>query len=278
MTVRRGFTLLEALLAISLTSVLMVAIMASTSLYVQYRSRAIEGNRSAKILKGTLEDLRNDLRACYQGEPKTVMTLNVPTNTGVSEQVITERLLNFSSNETERAIHFVGRPNAMLLLREGQNARLVGVGQDYASDHRQIAWVAPSVRSVRLPRSRLNDRVTQHDFRVPDDQDALHRAEVVVDAAGAFPSATQRRNSDAEQWSTNEYISRMELRYFDGTQWNADWDSHLQNETVPLAVELTLALKSNPTRSLRFVIRLPGANGASIQLKSGVRLVERSGQ
>lgn len=60
-------------------------------------------------------------------------------------------------------------------------------------------------------------------------------------------------------------VGGFNLRYFDGTNWNDTWDSTVEDNTLPAAVEVTLTLDrpngntANPdgTRSFRYVRVIP---------------------
>jgi type II secretion system protein J len=68
---------------------------------------------------------------------------------------------------------------------------------------------------------------------------------------------------------TTEVICRkvqaLNLRYFDGSTWADSWDSAQQNNAPPVAVEVTLTLKSDATTA-----QAPAATGTSAQNSGNV--------
>lgn len=259
---RAGFTLLETILAISLITVLFVAILQTTSLYVQYRARSVDGNRLVKVLNGTVEDLRNDLRACYPGDQTEMLaTKGPPQDSAFQESIlgsqIGERFLSFENDANEQAIHFVGRPDAILLLRQGQNGRF-GVSH-YPQNQQQVLWLAPRLNSVRLPKSVSAGRPSEREFRAVDSGTGLKRTCFPVSGMGGIPQSPSAGRSGTQIWDTNQEVQRVEFRYFDGVKWLKEWNSHSRNEQIPLAVEVRLVLAISDARNFRVVIRLPGA-------------------
>ncbi|TWT94210.1 hypothetical protein [Neorhodopirellula pilleata] len=249
--VHPGFTMMEALLSMSLISLLMVAILASTTLYVQYRSRSIHGNRAAVVLRGTLDDIQNDLRSClpalatWHTSSPIAGELNVTT---VSDNSIGERVLQDDRSEEASPVHFVGRRDALLLLRAGLNPRFPSehdVKQEQSPRGSQVLWLSPSRSEINLPVSRYGGRVVTKRFRTNESTPGLCRATL------------SHRDDSGPIWDVNSEVVAIQFRFFDGNDWLAMWDSHLRNESLPVAVELTVAFREDPSNACRIVTYLP---------------------
>ncbi len=60
---RSAFTLLEMILALSLSMVLVAALFSATSLYWRFRSESLDRVQPAVVLAGFMQDIGNDLRS-----------------------------------------------------------------------------------------------------------------------------------------------------------------------------------------------------------------------
>lgn len=266
-----GFTLLETLLAISLMLLIIVSIVATTSLYAQYRNRGIEGARHSKIQLGTIADLQDDLHACYSLEefPDTLSDeLNVKKDNSnpIESNVATERVLSFEEANA-KPIRFIGRPNAILLLRQGSNRRFEYIDSDPTSSQYQVLWLAPKTTTIRLPHAKEDIRIAEKEFKAPREgnpneqgQKAAAFFRYSISSPDFQLSKTPRldsRNSMENGWERNDEIKEVRFRFFDGTQWQNEWNSHLQNNRAPAAVEVRLSLVARPDQTQRLVFRMP---------------------
>lgn len=268
---RTGLTLLETLLALALTTLLMVTIVASTTLYAQYRFRGIEGARHAQVLWGTFSDLQNDLQACYgaahdelpqltaaQGqEAASQETASFSTNSNMAQ----ERVLAFSTSQPQ-PVRFIGRENAILLLHQGTNPRFAWNEFHPTTDESHVLWLAPQTRAIRLPYALEERREVEREFALPGELagkvPALWRGVMpVVDPRISRESWPGYQASLGTSWDKNPAIHQLQFRYFDGDSWRREWDSHRQENRLPLAVEVQLTFVSSPKPPMRLVLGMP---------------------
>jgi type II secretion system protein J len=124
-----------------------------------------------------------------------------------------------------------------------------------------------------------NDDLSFHtlvrDEGAPDDDplaDGMKIIEYLVQPDGASPTLVRRVTRDILAAQTpvpvDENLCRnvrgLSLRYYDGTQWQTDWDSTALGDVLPIAVQVTLQI-NDPTAP-------PAANGTT---PAGVREVSR---
>ena len=258
--VRTGFTLLETLLALSLLTILMVTVAASITLYAQYRHRGLEGAREAKVLLGTLEDLQNDLSACYNLRDATLEPPVDHNAANPDTSLGQEHFLAFSDAQS-RPIRFVGRSNAILLLRQGLNPRFEWTECDPLASESQILWLGTGTTSIRLPSALEQRRTVEHEYRIPNEVTpaiaGLHRCWLPVTDKQIARDTPNTKNRLTQVWDKNREVQQIQFRYFDGTHWRRDWNSHAEENRLPAAVEIELVLVSAPQKPMRFVLRLP---------------------
>ncbi|XZE51586.1 hypothetical protein SH139x_003243 [Planctomycetaceae bacterium SH139] len=266
-----AFTLLETILSLALISLLMVGVTTGIALYAQYQGRGVIGVRDAKILAGTIADIRDDLRACYPSDQTSVPTAEAPRNpfeTSLTprneskrQSNFNEKVLFFEQTDGEEIIHFVGRPEAMMFRRHGGNQRFAGEGFESDSAVQLVVWVSPSLERIRLPQTFSKQRMTECLVRTPTNRSGLWRA---VRTLPSFPTTGLLRLSREDliaqsDWLCNDRIAAASFRYFDSQQWLVEWDSHLRDGEIPAAVELTIVLATRPDRTDRVTIRLRDA-------------------
>ncbi len=261
---QKAFTLLETLLALSLTVLLICASTATLTLYGQYRIRGLEGMRQSKVIHGTLADLQSDLKACYSSYDPALITVDTGRDTSLtspSSTVGEEQFLAFSAQQ-KHPIRLVGRSNAILLTRQSVNARFYWSEQNPIAKEYQILWLAPNTQSIRLPACIERFQAFEQDFRVPKDLNpkspALFRCSIPLTDSWKRPSGSYTSsNSDAPSWEKNEEVHQLEFRYFDGTYWQTEWNSHQQNNRLPSAIEVRVSFVGSTEQLMRFVIEVP---------------------
>ena len=136
-----------------------------------------------------------------------------------------EQVLQLESSVNERPIHFVGRAHAFLLLRHHRNDRFAAGVTKWVSRRSHVLWLAPPAKSVRLPKSVFGLKATDREFRSPLAQEGFLRAE--YDLPGVKNQSPNTRQ-DAGDWNANAEIESVTFRYYDGSEWQSKWDSHLE--------------------------------------------------
>ena len=224
---------------------------------------AAQGVRFAQALLGTVNDLRDDLQACFDlhevGPASSPMFQEgSPTRERVGDSgTAQERVLSFSARQ-QKPILFVGRDDAMLLVRQGANAQFIWEESEPLASEYQVLWLAPQTRAIRLPYAMDQQRTVEREYKVPtelDSRPATHRCSTpIIQPHANGESFSGNAHSVRAAWDKNTEVQQLSFRYFDGAVWQREWNSHLQNNRLPLAVEVQLTLTCSPRQPMRLVI------------------------
>ncbi len=98
-----------------------------------------------------------------------------------------------------------------------------------------------------------------------------------IDRAVAAYSATQGGSADTSGGETlADNITDLEFRYYDGTDWQTDWDSDDQ-QRLPTAVEITISLPANQTPNNNsgtlLAMNTPGSGSPDLDEQISYRMV-----
>jgi|GEM_PF-4107222 prepilin-type N-terminal cleavage/methylation domain-containing protein len=234
---RRAMTLLELLIATALSVVLMAAVSASLDMFMQFRSRASDGQQSAAINRGLAEDLATDLRLALrppvedpapEAKPQTV------EDERFSSLLLQRELLDLDSGMigngdavAQDPIYFAGGTDWLMLLSRIGNARFdrkKGAG----GEMRHVLWWSGNRMTVQTgSRDRLQIRRT-----VPavSGKPGLWR--------GLIPFGGRNTAPLPPPVVVTPQIRSVKFRYRDGYRWLPEWDSDESRE-LPTAVECT---------------------------------------
>lgn len=263
---RSGFTLLEVLLAAALGTVLVAACFQAAHLNWKYRLASETAIEESRVRLGLLEDLTLDLRAALA--PVDLRPARSAEPGGRRELLpqadFSEQFLNVEVEAPTRPLHFIGTPDALLLLREQGNPRFPSTSVD-AAGIQQVVWWCRSAGAPRLPYALSGHRRLQRAPDLPRDADGLMRT--VWPLHEGFPAA---RGAAAPQRSqvVEASINRVSFRYFDGSAWRSGWDSSAER-LLPVAIEVSLTWQDAAEPPLRGVLHLPQAGERALPSPSG---------
>ena len=280
---RRGFTLIEMLVALALSAVVISSVYGA--IHLQWKVRTAGGARVdlARRAQGAVLDLTLDLRGCRRPVvavgKNSSSTASAHSTTGngmphselfpINAPEITERVLQFDSlPENVRLIELVGRSDAMLLTIDRGNSRFPSTGSEVPIDSaRQVCWFLNSGRNVRISYGISEPHRYQAEMRSSAVPHGLVRVELPVS-----PEEFRRQREvtpENSSWTVvDDSVAAVRLRYFDGDAWQSSWDSS-ESTQLPLAVEISLShrhdAQSRPelssADSASVVIRIPQAGG-----------------
>ncbi|HEY8751498.1 MAG TPA: type II secretion system protein GspJ [Tepidisphaeraceae bacterium] len=203
---RHGFTLLELLIALTISAV--VALSMFSSLYIVFKSRENSMAALAPVASAELamEMIRADIQSALPEAPATGTTSGLPG--GISAQTTTAAPLIGPFEGTQ------GGGTA-----GGDALYLYGTG--YIPPHKSGVG---DVKQIALMMDQQNN------------------TKVLVREVWGNLLSQQAQTLDPDKEVICRYVTSFTLQYYDGTQWQTSWDSTQYNNSLPVAVEVTLEL------------------------------------
>jgi prepilin-type N-terminal cleavage/methylation domain-containing protein len=280
---RRGFTLVEMLVALALSAVVISSVYGAIHLQWKVRTAGEARVDLARRAQGAVLDLTFDLRGCRrpvvavgENNSSTASTESATTNGiphselfPIKAPEITERVLQFDSlPENVRLIEFVGRSDAMMLTIDRGNSRFPSTGSEVPIDSaRQVCWFLNSGRNVRIPYGISEPHRYQAEMRSSAVPHGLVRVELPV-SPEAFTRQMDVTPENSSWTVVDDSVATVRLRYFDGATWQSSWDSS-ESTQLPIAVEVSLSHRHDAPSRTEFssaetasvVIRIPQAGG-----------------
>ncbi|MCR4412585.1 MAG: prepilin-type N-terminal cleavage/methylation domain-containing protein [Thermoguttaceae bacterium] len=267
---RRGFTLLELLVAAGLSAVVLAGLWTMFSIFERLFTKAETQVERAQLARALMQQLADDLRSA------------IPDNVSVAATGATSvrRFGLFGTREALQVdvLQITARPIGPPRAPErglAQNDSLADELEELLSP--DFLPQAPELRTVR------------YTFEPPDVEDALGDASASPGFSGLVrrefdwqtpaderdaAGEDQRAGEDKDAWDEFEFLAEefgpadplsiraqessatwapevvgVEFRYFDGSVWTDQWNS-LQRKSLPVAVEAVLRVRSAepPTR------------------------------
>jgi general secretion pathway protein J len=211
---RRGFTLLEILIALAMTVVLAGSLYASLRIAFKGRdsvTAAVEPSRTAEL---ALAIIRRDLESA------------LPPKGQLAAEFIGTVAQDNTGAESDNVSFYGNAPAPLHVSGSGEINKIeLGVIQDTNNDHVLVRRLTSNLLST-----------VQSDYQ---DQEVICRG-----------------------------VAGFTMKYYDGTEWLDEWDSTQENDTLPVAIEVTLDLQrpAQPPGSgqmlllhFRRVLRMPCA-------------------
>lgn len=264
---RRGYTLLEVMLAMLLASLVLVAL----GMAVDTQLRVVEKGRShveeAQLARALLQRIANDIRGTVRYDPLDIASL-VPGMSEESLQALTDKSgfegMDMSEVERREAEEDGTPPSESVApplipgLYGNRYELRVDVSRLPRIDQFQRA-LAPSASGLA---DRLSDVKTVAYFVIPPDD----RSGVFDAGETASPSGLFRRELDRAVtcWAADEgtldemdlelapiapEVLAIEFLYFDGQEWLEEWDSD-EMGGLPSAVQIGIAIEPASQRGL----------------------------
>jgi prepilin-type N-terminal cleavage/methylation domain-containing protein len=246
---RGGYTLIEMLLAVSLMTILIAAITITTGSFVQLSTKGRVQIQQAFAVDCIMDDLILDLKATMRAiQPTSFSEQTGPADIPFPQlSVGTERILQWDSSEENCYVSFVGNSAALLITRIGVNPRFAGQSEfrkstASADSQQHLLWMSPSITQVTLAAEIRGPQSINRTFTRPKNSSGLLRAYV-------------HRHQLTTSMETSDVIA-MQFRYWDGKVWVENWNSFIQANQLPTAVEIRIRLKTDPENWRRFTCQL----------------------
>ena len=268
---RKGFTLLEVTLAISIALVLMYGLYLAIEVQLGYSEKGRATIEQATVARSLFERISNDVapgigipdpgrfkesqeQAAEEGATEEGAEEEVPLDPGVISGDELSNLHTIVGSESELIV-FVSRvPRDQYV--ESQTNEDVDAGleddQPISSDQRRIRYWLAEANGQIIGLARQEEKTASG--VVLEDLD---------------PDETGR---DEEYLLASE-VKEIQFRYWDGEQWTSNWDGNLAGSDgvvpigPPLAIEILLTLQdpnSTRARTYRHVIHVPTAGGPEV--------------
>ena len=260
---RRAFTLMETLAALAILGLVVSSLSASLHLYWKYRSVSRSQITIAQLRRGIIDDLTSDLRMTLQ-DPVAIRAASMvaaaraesATGDAGSERFlnVTEQVLELPTDLRNQPVHFVGTSQSLALLHDQRNPRFEPARSNYrtaGSSH--IVWWVNREGSIRLPLFHSGPQLITVTVSASKDRSGLVRK--ARKESGGSASTT----SDEDEWLVTADVTSLRLRYFDGENWQTEWNS-FQQQALPVAVEVGITIEGGPEQGTPVVIWLPQAS------------------
>ena len=256
---RRAFTLLELLLAVGLTSILMVALFSALNISFNLQLDSHEEITRQQIARALLRQMTRDIQSVVfvkktvtddedEDESSTSTTSELDGNSYGESAIDPETVMTAYTNglvgTTSDLQLFVSHPDRNLAYVAAQE---LTSGAERTSDLLIVRYLMADKGAGGLG-SAIADRDAPGTdsgpvglVRMSGDLFGLSAA---VETDEEYPQLTAAKLQARE-------VSKIQFRYFDGITWQEEWDSTSLNE-MPKAVEIVLTLRDEQTSGAAF--------------------------
>lgn len=244
---RLGFTLLELMLAVGLTSLLMAAVYGAMSAYWNLAMDSREEVERTQIARSLLNQIAADIRSCTFAEQSNQSDFDdsadpegttTDSNTSTDEAgtsayrnglIGTDRDLVLYISFPDRTLDYVAAPDAV-----GTTSR--------NSDLMIVRWLLADSSGGSLSSAMAQQHAGEGSGTVA----GLARGSGGV---AGFGQAIENNDTNLQLESTTLVAAEVEnvvFEYFDGVDWIAEWDTSTMNR-MPQAVRIELTLRNAPS-------------------------------
>ncbi len=222
---RGGFTLLELLIAIGLTSILMVALFSAMDIYFKLQLDSFEEITRGQVSRTLLRQMTRDIQSVVFVKKQTVGDT-------------TAAMLTYTSGVVGSAtdlLLYVSRPDRTLSYVDAQSLTSTS---ERTGDLMIVRYLVADTGSGGLSATIAKRFAGTKNgpiglVRITGD---LYGMSTAVQA-GEEPDFTSVERIDAEE------VSQVAFSYYDGANWQEEWDSTIQNG-LPVAIEIILTLRN----------------------------------
>ena len=236
-----GFTLVEVLLAISLSAVLIGAAFTALQQTITLQRRGNEQIQAAQVALGLMRDLENDLQRIAGNQldvpPTRPLASRAERGIGstrqlyrVGELAFGERFTNIDSIDESPMVLF-GTANQLVLTLDAENSRFGNSNPigPAITPLRTIVWCIGEGKPIRAALTSSK---------------GLAREKIVGETAAyhgliriSLPAGVLQREQLATVTQLDTEVAKLGFRYFDGLLWSETWNSASQ-KSLPQAIEV----------------------------------------
>ena len=249
---RTAFTLMETLLAVSLSATLVVFLAAAMNLYSKVVSDRRTDVANAQVARLILHRFAADLRAAYYSEqPPTETAESEEEGEPESEPDITETTADptgatvqpqagLFGNQYELQMDVLGRFPLPVKYDSMVSQTIDPITANLTSDPKTVTYFMRPTTAAELDGTPLQsfnaDDNTANEDRAVLIRRVQNRARALYSAEFGDPTSAMQ----GEQFLTDQ-IASIEFMYFDGVEWLDAWDSTLMGG-LPTAVQITIVV------------------------------------
>ncbi|WP_339731140.1 prepilin-type N-terminal cleavage/methylation domain-containing protein [uncultured Gimesia sp.] len=240
-----GFTMLEVILALGLTSLLLAAIYSALDLYWKYTTIGHQQVERAQIARAVFQKITHDLHSVTYQQQITEEEESSSSSEG-EEETIEIQVTNPDDAYTSGNIGVYGTAQSLVLHTSRPARQPMLISQTAGSPSSQSDLLSVSyflaVAGSEGLQGAVGDRFrdasslgngTQGLARLEGDRLAMSKADESAD----YEQLAQQSQLLAPE------IGSLQFQYFDGTDWLEVWDS-IEYGTVPQAVKVTIGFRN----------------------------------
>jgi len=269
--VRSAFTLLELLLAVGLTSILMVALFSALNISYSLQLDSHEEITRQQIARSLLREMTRDIQSVVFVK-KTVTEEDEDSKASTTSTTMPSSTTNAASSATLDGNSYGESAIDPETVMTANTNGLVGTATDLqlfvSRPDRNLSYV--TAQDLTSATERTSDLLIIRYLMADGGSGGLASAIADRESPGSKsgPVGLVRMSGDLFGLSaaveTNEEnpllaasklqakeVSRIQFRYFDGVNWQEEWDSTSLNE-MPKAVEIILTLRDEETGGAAF--------------------------
>ncbi|QDV20735.1 Pseudopilin GspJ [Gimesia panareensis] len=253
---RSGFTLLEVILAIGLTSLLLAAIYAALDLYWKYTTLGHKQVEQAQIARAVFQKLSHDLHcvtyrldtaeedaessdSSSTSDTETEETTTIEIQVTSTDDAYTSGNIGVYGDSQSLVLH-TSRPARQPLLISQNSTQ--GTTASVRSDLLSVSYFL-AVAGMGGLQGAAGDQFRNASGST-DDVQGLSRLE-----GDRLSMSMADQSADLEQLASQSVllapeISSLQFQYFDGSDWLDLWDS-TEYGTVPQAIKVTIGFRND---------------------------------
>ena len=258
---RIGFTFVEALLALSLSIVLMTATFTALHQYAFLEQRSSNQVQEAQIALAVMRDLENDLQRIASEflEQRAAMGSKSADQATFESTIIApyldqnrvsqfgEKLIQLDSIDQQPVV-FSGTESQLVLTAVGGNPRFQGYREVRLSETdlplETIVWCVGFGKPIHAMLRNRNGQLHQSVLRETSGHTGLLRL--------VKPVVNNSSPSTLDVIEVISSVHQLRFRYFDGLLWHKQWNV-LRSKRLPNAIEVQLSFADSPDQ-YRWVI------------------------
>lgn len=242
---RRGFTLLETIIAVGLMTLLMAGLYSAMTIYYDLRVDSYDEIERAQIARTLLRQITRDIQSVvFQAEQSVTddSSSEAQEDADEGENITADpaAAMAFYTNglvgtETDLLL-YVSRPDRDLNYISSQE---LSSFSDRSGDLMIVRYFVAQSGAGELA-SQVADQ-----FSSGSDDGPVGLVRTTGDLYGlsmAIQDSKEESQAAATQMQAPE-VSAIQFQYFDGSTWQAEWDS-TQLNSMPVAIEVILTLVS----------------------------------